>query len=57
MSQTQRERITDAAVPLQRSHGVVAVSQKYNIKILKKNNKKTPQKLGDGYVILCLLAE
>ena len=56
MSQTQRERITDAAVPLQRSHGVVAVSQKYNIKILKKP-KKNPKKLGDGYVILCLLAE
>ena len=29
MSETQQELITPAAVPLQRSYGVVAVSQKY----------------------------
>ena len=40
MSKTQQEGITPAAGPLQRSYGVVAVSQKYqNLKI------------GDGYVI------
>ena len=31
MSQTQRERITSAFAPLQRSYGVVAVSQKYQL--------------------------
>ena len=36
MFQTQRERITEAAVPLQRSHRVVAVSQIYIISKFKK---------------------
>ena len=42
MAKTQREWITPAAAPLQRSHGVVAVSMEYQNK-----NKK----IGDGYVI------
>ena len=45
MSKTQREWITQAAVPLQRSYGVIAVSQKYK-KILK---------IRDGYVIAARL--
>ena len=41
MSETQREWITPTAAPLQRSYGVVAISQKYQFFL----------KMGDGYVI------
>ena len=41
MAKTQREWITPAVAPMQRSYGVVAVSMKYQ-------NKK---KIGNGYVI------
>ena len=48
MSKTQREWITPTAAPLQRSYGVVAVSQKYQN--LKKNRRRL------RYRGLCLIS-